>query len=403
MADQRLFMKFKAVIFDFDGTVCETAPGIVKSARYALEAFGYTVPEDDKELEFFIGPPLLVTFQERFGADAQTAMELVKKYRERYTNQGVYESNLYKGIDNLLTALKKDGLKIGIASSKPQKYVETLLERFNVMKYFDCVCGVSFTADCESKASIISRCMASLAVEPEEVFMVGDKRYDIEGAKANGMLSVGVLWGYGTKFEFIEAGADFIADKPGDVESIALGYFEQTEESTGIFNGRIITVHEDTVTLVDGTQAKREIVDHNGGVAVIGMTENKEVLLVRQFRAPYKETIYEIPAGKLEKDEDPDEAAVREFSEECGCTASEFRYIGELYPTPGYCGEIIRLYLARGLAFGEQHLDVDERLDVYKVPLEEAFVRCMNGEFKDAKTQIGIMKVREMIRNGSIS
>ncbi len=403
MADQRLFMKFKAVIFDFDGTVCETAPGIVKSARYALEAFGYSVPEDDKELEFFIGPPLLVTFQERFGADAQTAMELVKKYRERYTNQGVYESNLYKGIDNLLAALKKDGLKIGIASSKPQKYVETLLERFNVMKYFDCVCGVSFTADCESKASIISRCMASLAAQPEEVFMVGDKRYDIEGAKANGMLSVGVLWGYGTKFEFIEAGADFIADKPGDVESIALGYFEQTEESTGIFNGRIITVHEDTVTLVDGTQAKREIVDHNGGVAVIGLTEDKEVLLVRQFRAPYKETIYEIPAGKLEKDEDPDEAAVREFSEECGCTASEFRYIGELYPTPGYCGEIIRLYLARGLAFGEQHLDVDERLDVYKVPLEEAFVRCMNGEFKDAKTQIGIMKVREMIRNGSIS
>ena len=403
MADQRLFMKFKAVIFDFDGTVCETAPGIVKSARYALEAFGYSVPEDDKELEFFIGPPLLVTFQERFGADAQTAMELVKKYRERYTNQGVYESNLYKGVDNLLAALKKDGLKIGIASSKPQKYVETLLERFNVMKYFDCVCGVSFTADCESKASIISRCMASLAAQPEEVFMVGDKRYDIEGAKANGMLSVGVLWGYGTKFEFIEAGADFIADKPGDVESIALGYFEQTEESTGIFNGRIITVHEDTVTLVDGTQAKREIVDHNGGVAVIGLTEDKEVLLVRQFRAPYKETIYEIPAGKLEKDEDPDEAAVREFSEECGCTASEFRYIGELYPTPGYCGEIIRLYLARGLAFGEQHLDVDERLDVYKVPLEEAFVRCMNGEFKDAKTQIGIMKVREMIRNGSIS
>ncbi len=403
MADQRLFMKFKAVIFDFDGTVCETAPGIVKSARYALEAFGYSVPEDDKELEFFIGPPLLVTFQERFGADAQTAMELVKKYRERYTNQGVYESNLYKGIDNLLAALKKDGLKIGIASSKPQKYVETLLERFNVMKYFDCVCGVSFTADCESKASIISRCMASLAAQPEEVFMVGDKRYDIEGAKANGMLSVGVLWGYGTKFEFIEAGADFIADKPGDVESIALGYFEQTEESTGIFNGRIITVHEDTVTLVDGTQAKREIVDHNGGVAVIGLTEDKEVLLVRQFRAPYKETIYEIPAGKLEKDEDPDEAAVREFSEECGCTASEFRCIGELYPTPGYCGEIIRLYLARGLAFGEQHLDVDERLDVYKVPLEEAFVRCMNGEFKDAKTQIGIMKVREMIRNGSIS
>lgn len=396
-------MKFKAVIFDFDGTLCETAPGVIKSAKYALEAFGYSVPEDDKELEFFIGPPLLVTFQERYGADAQTALELVKKYRERYTNQGVYESDLYDGIDGLLASLKKDGLKIGIASSKPQKYIETLLERFNVMKYFDSVCGVSFTADCESKASIISRCMAALGVQPEEVFMVGDKRYDIEGAKANGILSVGAMWGYGTKFEFIEAGADFIAEKPGDVESIALGYFEQTEESTGIFSGRIITVHEDTVTLVDGTQAKREIVDHNGGVAVIGLTEEKEVLLVRQFRAPYKETIYEIPAGKLEKDEDPDAAAVREFREECGCAAREFKYIGELYPTPGYCGEIIRLYFASELEFGEQHLDEDERLDVYKVPLEEAFVRCMNGEFKDAKTQIGIMKIREMIRNGSIS
>lgn len=396
-------MRFKAVIFDFDGTVCETAPGVIKSAKYALEAFGYSVPEDEKELECFIGPPLLVTFQERYGADAQTAQELVKKYRERYTNQGVYESELYGGIDGLLAALKKDGLKIGIASSKPQKYIETLLERFSVMKYFDSVCGVSFTADCESKASIISRCMASLGVQAQDVFMVGDKKYDMEGAKANGIVSAGAMWGYGTKFEFIEAGADFIADKPADVESIALGYFEQTEESAGIFSGRIITVHEDTVTLVDGTRAKREIVDHNGGVAVVGLTDDNEVLLVRQFRAPYKETIYEIPAGKLEKGEDPKEAAVREFKEEGGCTASEFEYIGELYPTPGYCGEIIRLYLARGLEFGEQQLDEDERLDVYKIPLEEAFVRCMNGEFKDAKTQIGIMKVREMIRNGSIS
>ncbi len=233
--------------------------------------------------------------------------------------------------------------------------------------------------------------------------MVGDKNYDIAGAKANNLLSVGVLWGYGNKFEFIEAGADFIAEKPQDIEAVALGYFEQTEESTGIFNGRIITVHEDTVQLVDGTQAKREIVDHNGGVAIIGLTEESEVLLVRQFRAPYKEVLFEIPAGKLEKGEDPFEAAKREFQEECGCTAENFKYIGELYPTPGYCGEIIRLYYATGLEFGEQHLDEDERLDVYKVPLGEAFDRCINGEFKDAKTQIGIMKVREMLNNGSLS
>lgn len=396
-------MKFKSVIFDFDGTICKTGEGIIKSAKYALEAFGYDVPEDDSELEFFIGPPLLVTFQERFGADPQTALELVKKYRERYTNQGVYESELYEDIRGLLEALKNDGIKIGIASSKPQKYIETLLEKFGVIKYFDAICGVSFTADCETKASIITRCLAELNTPPDSAIMVGDKNYDIAGAKANNLLSVGVLWGYGNKFEFIEAGADFIAEKPQDIEAVALGYFEQTEESTGIFNGRIITVHEDTVQLVDGTQAKREIVDHNGGVAIIGLTEEGEVLLVRQFRAPYKEVLYEIPAGKLEKGEDPFEAAKREFQEECGCTAENFKYIGELYPTPGYCGEIIRLYYATGLEFGEQHLDEDERLDVYKVPLGEAFDRCINGEFKDAKTQIGIMKVREMLNNGSLS
>lgn len=396
-------MKFKSVIFDFDGTICKTGEGIIKSAKYALEAFGYDVPEDDSELEFFIGPPLLVTFQERFGADPQTALELVKKYRERYTNQGVYESELYEDIRGLLEALKNDGIKIGIASSKPQKYIETLLEKFGVIKYFDAICGVSFTADCETKASIITRCLAELNTPPDSAIMVGDKNYDIAGAKANNLLSVGVLWGYGNKFEFIEAGADFIAEKPQDIEAVALGYFEQTEESTGIFNGRIITVHEDTVQLVDGTQAKREIVDHNGGVAIIGLTEEGEVLLVRQFRAPYKEVLYEIPAGKLEKGEDPFEAAKREFQEECGCTAENFKYIGELYPTPGYCGEIIKLYYATGLEFGEQHLDEDERLDVYKVPLGEAFDRCINGEFKDAKTQIGIMKVREMLNNGSLS
>lgn len=396
-------MKFKSVIFDFDGTICKTGEGIIKSAKYALEAFGYDVPEDDSELEFFIGPPLLVTFQERFGADPQTALELVKKYRERYTNQGVYESELYEDIRGLLEALKNDGIKIGIASSKPQKYIETLLEKFGVIKYFDAICGVSFTADCETKASIITRCLAELNTPPDSAIMVGDKNYDIAGAKANNLLSVGVLWGYGNKFEFIEAGADFIAEKPQDIEAVALGYFEQTEESTGIFNGRIITVHEETVQLVDGTQAKREIVDHNGGVAIIGLTEEGEVLLVRQFRAPYKEVLFEIPAGKLEKGEDPFEAAKREFQEECGCTAENFKYIGELYPTPGYCGEIIRLYYATGLEFGEQHLDEDERLDVYKVPLGEAFDRCINGEFKDAKTQIGIMKVREMLNNGSLS
>lgn len=389
-------MRYNAVLFDFDGTICDTGEGVMKSAKYALDSFGYESPEDYRELTYFIGPPLLVTFQERYGADPSKADELVKKFRERYTNQGLLESELYGGIKELLADLKKENIKIGIASSKPQDYIEALLDHFGVKKYFDAICGVSFTADCESKANIITRCVRELDVTGNEIIMVGDKKYDIEGAKANLIDSVGVLWGYGSRIEFVEAGAKFIAEKVHDIYSIALGYFEQTEEVQGIFSGRIITVHKDKVTLVDGTEAERELVDHNGGVGIVGITDDNEILLVRQFRAPYKETIYEIPAGKLEKGEDPREAGIREFKEECGAQADYFESLGEIYPTPGYCGEIIRLFYATGLTFGEQNLDKDEYLDVIRMPLSECITKIMTGEIKDAKTIVGIFKLKEL-------
>jgi len=388
-------MRYNAVIFDFDGTICDTGEGILKSAKYALDAYGYDTP-DYHELTCFIGPPLLITFQEKFGADPAKADEMVKKFRERYTNKGLFESELYDGIKDLLAALKKDGIKIGIASSKPQDYIEMLLGHFGIKPFFDSICGVSFTADCESKASIIARCQKDLGIAGNECIMVGDKKYDIEGAKANVIDSVGVLWGYGNKFEFIEAGAKFIVEKVNDIEAVALGFYEQTEEVQGIFNGRIITVHNDTVTLVNGDTAEREVVDHPGGVAVIGLTDDNEIILVRQFRYPYKEITLEIPAGKLEKGEDPLEAGIREFSEECGASAESFEPFGEIYPTPGYCGEIIRLFCATGLTFGDQNLDDDEFLDIIKMPIKECVSKIMNGEIKDAKTIIGILKLKEL-------
>lgn len=388
-------MRYSAVIFDFDGTICDTGEGILKSAKYALEAFGYDAP-DYEELTCFIGPPLLITFQEKFGADAATADELVRKFRERYTNKGVFESKLYDGVKELLIALKKDNIKIGIASSKPQDYIETLLDHFGIKSYFDVICGVSFTADCESKASIIARCQKELDTAGNLCLMVGDKKYDMEGAKANLIDSAGVLWGYGTKFEHIEAGAKFILEKVDDVEAVALGFYEQTEETQGIFSGKIISVHTDTVTLVDGTEAQREVVDHPGGVAVVGLTENNEVLMVRQFRYPYKEIIYEIPAGKLEKGEDIRQAGIREFHEECGAEAQNFEALGEIYPTPGYCSEIIHLFYATDLTFTQQELDDDEYLDVIKMPLGECVAKIMSGEIKDAKTIVGILKLKEL-------
>lgn len=388
-------MMYTSVILDFDGTVCDTGIGIKKCAKYALDTFGIPCQEW-QELDFFIGPPLLITFQEHYNQSAADADALVKKFRERYTNIGLYESELYPGIDKLLKNLKSDGIKIGIASSKPQDYVERLLDKFNISPYFDVVCGVSFQADCESKQNIISRCIKSLGAEPKETLMVGDRFYDIDGAKANMLDSVGALWGYGNKFEFIESGAKYIAEKVEDIESIALGLYERTDRIQGIFSGQVITVHNDDVSLCDDSTSFRECVDHPGGVAVIGITDDDEVLVVRQFRYPYKETIYEIPAGKLEKGEDPLEAGKREFREECGATADEYISLGEIYPTPGYTNEIIRLFYAKGLHFTQQQLDEGEILETGKMKFDTLYQKIMSGEIKDAKTIIAVLKIKEM-------
>ena len=391
-------MSFKAVIFDFDGTICNTGEGIMKSAKYALDSFGLPCGEWE-ELSYFIGPPLLVTFQERFNQDVSRAIELVKKFRERYSDKGILESCLYDGISDLIKSLKSDGFRLAIASSKPEEYIIQLLEKFGVAQYFDIVCGVSFTADCESKQSIIARALEGLGVSNDEAIIVGDKSYDIDGAKANSLKSIGVLWGFGTKFELIECGADFIAEKPGDIEAVVLDLYERTDNVQGIFSGRVLVMHEDDITLCNGMQAKRECVDHPGGVAVIGLTDDDEVLLVRQFRYPYKEVIYEIPAGKLEKGEDPFEAGKREFKEECGAVADEYFSLGELYPSPGYTNEIIRLYGARKLRFEEQNLDDDEFLQVRRMKLDELVERIMSGEIKDAKTVAAALKLRELTRS----
>lgn len=387
---------YKAVIFDFDGTICDTGAGIKESVRYALTAGGIEFDENE-DLSFVIGPPLLVMFQEHYGVSVTEAEELVKKYREHYTNDGVFNSYVYEGIEKLLTALKDDGILLGIASSKPKHYVDLLLEKFGLISLFDSVCGVDFKVDCEPKPSIIARCIAELGCVGEDVLIVGDRSYDISGAAENSADSAGALWGYGTKFEFIESGAKFIAEKPEDIEAIALGLFEQTDTVNGIYSGRILTIHNDDVTLCNGDTAQRECVDHPGGVAVIGITDEDEILLVRQFRYPYKEVIYEIPAGKVEKGEDPFETGRREFKEECGAVADTYFSLGEIYPSPGYTNEVIRLYGATGITFEKQELDEDEFLEIKKMKLDILIDKIMSGEIKDAKTVAAAFKLKEKL------
>lgn len=385
----------KAVVFDFDGTLCDTGVGVKKSAKYALDAFSIKAPEWE-ELDFFIGPPLLVTFQERFNQSVTDAEKLVKKYRERYTNIGLYESEFYNGIPQLIKDLKSQGFKLGIASSKPINYIEELLIKADLQSYFDYISAVSFNADCESKQSILERCLNELGVEPSEAIMVGDRFYDIDGARGAGVDSVGVLWGFGSKFELIESGATYVVDKIQDIESIALGMYERTENVQGIYNGRVVNFHVDDITLCNGEKATRECVDHPGGVGIIALTDDEYVYMVRQFRYPYKESIYEIPAGKREKGEDPLETGKRELQEECGVVAENYIDLGRIYPSPGYTNEEIYLYAATGLTEVEQNLDEDEFLQVTKMKLTTLITKIMSGEITDAKTIAAAFKLKEL-------
>jgi ADP-ribose pyrophosphatase len=166
------------------------------------------------------------------------------------------------------------------------------------------------------------------------------------------------------------------------------------------YRGKIVNMRVDEALLPDGTVAKREVVEHNGGVCVAALTDNDEIYLVKQFRYPYKEVIWEIPAGKRDGNEDPMLGAIRELKEETGTTADTVIPIGELYPSPGYCGEIIWMYAAKGLHLGDKKLDEDEFLEAEKFPIDKVIDMIMSGEIKDAKTQAAVLKVAEMKRKG---
>lgn len=171
---------------------------------------------------------------------------------------------------------------------------------------------------------------------------------------------------------------------------------EKTVSSEEIYNGKIFKVTKDMALLENGQQAVREVVHHNGGVTIIPITENNEVIMVKQYRYPHHKAILEIPAGKLEENESHYEAGKRELLEETGCTCKEYKYLGEILPTPAYVSEVIHMYIAKGLEFSKQNLDSDEFLDIIKVPLEKAVQMVMNGEITDSKTQIGILKAYKM-------
>ena len=176
-----------------------------------------------------------------------------------------------------------------------------------------------------------------------------------------------------------------------------MDFEEKTIDTREIYSGRIIHVKEDTVRLPNGKTAGRELVLHNGGVAVIAVDEDRNVFMVRQYRKPFDEVVLEIPAGKLEEGENPDDAGLRELCEETGYRAKNYRFIGKSYPSPGYLNEVISIYLARDLEFVGQNLDPEEFLEIEKIPLSTLYDMVMSNEIADAKTQVAILKAYNIL------
>lgn len=210
--------KFDYVIFDFDGTVADTGEGILKSLAYSFEQMGDTVPEMS-ELKRFIGPPVYYSFTHFYGISESDVGEYIKKYRERYKREGIYECELYEGMLPLIDCLHKKGVKIGIASSKPEHLIYSVADFLGITELFDAIVGVQVDdSNHSTKAGLILEAMEKLGAEDKNrVLMVGDRLFDIDGAKGAGVPSCGALWGYGSKEEFIRHGADFIALKPMDI------------------------------------------------------------------------------------------------------------------------------------------------------------------------------------------
>lgn len=174
---------------------------------------------------------------------------------------------------------------------------------------------------------------------------------------------------------------------------------EKTIESELMYDGKIVKLYRDKALLENGSRVTREVIKHPGGVCVVPLTEKGEVIMVKQFRYPTGKVLTEIPAGKLEWQEDHFTCGKRELKEETGCTAEKYDYLGCLLPTPAYDTEVIHMYLARGLTRAEQNLDDDEFLDVMKIPFGKAIEMVINGEITDAKTQLALLKTKALLEN----
>lgn len=210
---------FKYVLFDLDGTLTDSAEGIIKSVQYSAEKMGIEIPEFEA-LKVFVGPPLRDIYSEYFGFDGEDLDKAVEYYRERYASKGINENSVYNGIPEVLEYLKAKGITLAVATSKPEKYAELIIKDFGLDKYFDYVFGSTFDEERNTKTKVIEYALRIGNIAKADTIMIGDRNYDVIGAKETGIQCIGVTYGYGDTEELTSAGADYIVHSVSEIKKL---------------------------------------------------------------------------------------------------------------------------------------------------------------------------------------
>lgn len=213
---------YNYILFDLDGTLTDPGIGITNSVMYALKKFG--IEEKDRVFLYkFIGPPLLESFDKYYGLSPEECQQALVYYREYFRPKGLYENEVYDGIKELLEELKEKGKTLLLATSKPEEFAIEILKHFDLYQYFDFVAGATMDEKRVKKADVIAYALENCGISDLSMaIMVGDREHDVIGAKAIGMDSIGVLYGYGDYEEHKNAGATYIAEKPEDILQIIM-------------------------------------------------------------------------------------------------------------------------------------------------------------------------------------
>jgi phosphoglycolate phosphatase len=213
----------KAILFDLDGTLVDSAEGITKSASYALEHFG--IKEDEEKLLKFIGPPIIESLKTRYNFPEEKAKEGVQKYRERYNTIGLYECKLYPDVETTIRILRARGYRVGMASSKPEETCRRILDHFAILPLFDEIVGATFDGKINTKEQVLNEALRRWDdLKADEMCLIGDTIFDVEGANEVGMPCVAVSFGFGDMEEMKAAGiigsCDAMLEIPDLIDSI---------------------------------------------------------------------------------------------------------------------------------------------------------------------------------------